>query len=646
MKSRTSFSNLTTFKKDITRFAPVWVLYLIGVLMVLTNSLGYDSYDRVGSDMGNVIMVFSVVNLVYAGVIAMTIFGDLYNTRMCYSLHTLPQRRETLLLSHICAALLFSLVPNILAALYMMLRLESYWFLALYWLLAAELQFLFFLGVATVSALLVGNRFALLAVYAVLNFFSMIIYWVLNTIYLPMLTGVVMDFNIFSKLCPVVDLCSSWEFFSFDRVQTQVFDPYYNEYYTDTFYKYVGLGTGWGYTAILAAIGLVLMGVGVLLYRKRHLESAGDFVAFRKLSPVICVVLTICVGVGFAFVGDAMLGGSYGPWLIVGLIVGYFGSLMLLERRVKVFRVKTFLGFGVLAVALTLSFLAIAFDVFHIESFVPNPDQVQSVTLSNYRATYYSYDYYGNRINVELEDQEDIENVIAAHQDILDRLEEDTKSTYRVTFTYKLKSGRIVKRSYSAPAYGTNYEIIRKYFFTPQQILGYTDWETYVSHVQYLYIDGCEFLLEDYRPILEALRADCEAGNVSTDQIKAEDGHWVELQISEGSLIVYRNLWISPDAEHFAALLKDPAFFMGAGSADELLAGLNWIYVDGRELDAHQAAELIEALYADCKNGTIALGYGTPGKFHVEYHACGNYRILMVTEEAENTLNWYYDNIG
>ena len=37
MKSRTSFSKLTVFKKNITRFAPIWALYFIGLMLVLVD---------------------------------------------------------------------------------------------------------------------------------------------------------------------------------------------------------------------------------------------------------------------------------------------------------------------------------------------------------------------------------------------------------------------------------------------------------------------------------------------------------------------------------------------------------------------------------------------------------------------------------
>ena len=126
MKSRTSFSKLTGFKKDILRFAPVWALYLIGMMLVLFETGSYGSYDHFARNtMPDLVMSFGVVNIINAAVCAAMLFGDLYNTRMCYSLHAMPQRRESWLLSHLSAGVLFSLVPNIVAALFLMPVRES-----------------------------------------------------------------------------------------------------------------------------------------------------------------------------------------------------------------------------------------------------------------------------------------------------------------------------------------------------------------------------------------------------------------------------------------------------------------------------------------------------------------------------------------
>jgi hypothetical protein len=138
---------------------------------------------------------FGIVNIIYAGVIALMVYGDLYNTRMCYSLHAAPLRREGILLSNLATGLSFSTVPNLLAMVYLMTQLEAYWYLALYWLLASTLQFMFFYSLATVSALLTGNRFAMVAMYALFNFVSMLLYGVTQMLYIPMMPGVVVNMD-------------------------------------------------------------------------------------------------------------------------------------------------------------------------------------------------------------------------------------------------------------------------------------------------------------------------------------------------------------------------------------------------------------------------------------------------------------------
>ena len=225
MKSRTSFSKLTIFKKNLTRFAPIWALYLIGMMLVIMESGYYGDFDRYAYHfMGDMVASFGIVNIVYAGVIALALYGDLYNTRMCYSLHTIPIRRDGLLLSNLLAGLCFSVVPNMVVALYMMTRLESYWFLALYWLLATTIQFIFFYGIATVSAMLAGNRVALLAIYALFNFVAMLLYGVTQVLYVPMMYGVVVDAKPFVQFSPCVQLVDGYSYFLFEEYQEVVKD--------------------------------------------------------------------------------------------------------------------------------------------------------------------------------------------------------------------------------------------------------------------------------------------------------------------------------------------------------------------------------------------------------------------------------------
>jgi len=644
MKLKTSFSKLPTFKKDISRFAPIWALYLIGMMLVLFE-VGINSrYDRMARDaMPVLIQAFGIVNLIYAGVIALMLFGDLYNTRMCYSLHTQPARRETLLLNHLAAGVVFSVVPNIVATLFMMTQLEEYWFLALYWLLASTLEFVFFYGIATVSAMLVGNRFAMILVYLGLNFVSMLAYWIISTIYLPSLTGVMLDMDGFTQFCPTVELIRTYDFFQFKTIRIPNPDyPYGPE--TISFYQYEGLSTGWGYLAVLFGVGVVAMGIAMLLYRMRHLESAGDFVAFPKLKQVACVIMTICVTGVFALIGSEIIGDSMVLWIVVGLIIGFFGSLMLLERSLKVFRGKTFLGLALLAVVMFGSFAMIAFDVFGLVRWLPKPVNVESVTISNFRDDGQSGGYYDSRLRINVTDPEKIAEIVTAHRDIIQRLDEEydpNQSLHRVTFTYKLKSGRTVKRTYSAPADGKNYEILLKFFNTPQNVLGYTDWESYVAGMEMISIQGWQIPEPLYGPMLEALKTDCEAGFVGMGLSNAV--YFVELQTRENGIRVYRSLQIMAGAQNTLALMKKPEVILGYDDWDTFVKSpYRYVHAtfDGvdYELEPEQQIALLEALKKDCEAGNVTLDdkYAPVRSWEIQISGDYGHRYIFVSKYAEH----------
>lgn len=648
MKSRTSYSKLTPFKKDIARFAPLWALYLIGMLLVLLDSGSHYAYDRYARNfVAELIPAFSVVNLIYAGVVAAALFGDLYNTKMCYSLHTMPQRREHWLLSHLAAGLLFSLVPNVVTSLLLMIWLKNYWFIALYWLLAVTLQFIFYFGLAALSAMLTGNRFAMLLIYAGFNFVSMLVYALVEVFYVPMLTGVVASMESFTPFCPTWFMLDNLDCFKFNAVE--VYSQEYMGYVT--FYEYAGLGTGWGYMTVIAAIGAGMMGLSFLVYRLRHLESAGDFIAFPKLHGVACLIMTLCVAVVFSLAGELM-GSGYIVWLCVGVVIGYFGSLMLLERRVKVFRPKVFAWFGVLCAAIIASILLISFDVFGIVDWTPKAEQVEYVTLSNYRTTsgyYYDGYYSGSRISVKLEEDEDIDAIITAHQDILDRLDEETDSSHYVVLQYKLSSGRTVTRAYRAPASGVNYSIIQSYLYTPQSVLGYDDWDTFVNNLCYMYLDGQAVPEGLYTAVIEAARLDCENGAITTGY--SNEYCYLDYETKgENGLYFYRSLCVTTRAENLITLMKSPAYIMGYGGAwEDYVDSIYYLIISGGEFSITPPEEewdsLLSAILADCENGNVSIDHYGNGEYSLELCADSESgdivsRWLTFDKEAQNTIDW------
>ena len=505
------------------------------------------------------------------------------------------------------------------------------------WLLATTLQFIFFYGIATVSALLTGNRFAMLLVTAGFNFVSLLLYATVEVIYVPSMVGVVCNEADYFRFSPVVEIFQH-KYFTFTRIETHYKDIYDSTKY---FYQYDGLSDGWGYLAILGVVGVAAMALGFWLYRKRHLESAGDFIAFPKLKGIACVIMTLCITLCFALLGEA-LGDGYGLWLIVGLFIGFFGSLMLLERRLKVFRKNTFLGFAAVGFAVVLSLLAVEWDWFGIESWTPKADQVASVTIADYK-----YEHYGD-ISTKVEDPADIQRIIDAHKDIYSRMDQPSNKHFQVRLEYKLKSGRTVIRYYYAPAVGDGYYTIRSYLYKPKNILGFTDPAAAAQQVSYMYTSFGEVSPMLYEKLLTALQTEANRGKVA---MNGGGTYYVEylLEVEEGETL-HRSLAVTSDAEEVVELMKGPQMLMGYSNWDQFVKTVQQFGINDKRVNQDKKEGLLLAIRQDIEAGCELGGKWVDNcDYVVSYYVAfpngrTDYREFYITEKATNTMKWLRDN--
>lgn len=572
MKLRISCFDKTVFRKDITRFAPLWAIYLIGGLLIMLTNLAELDPQPAAQDLASTIGPFSVINLIYAALCAQLLFGDLYNSRLCNALHAMPLRRETWFITHLVSGLCFSLVPHLIGTALMLPMLSHVAVVGWIWLLGMTLEFLFFFGLAVFSAFCAGNRLAMAAVYAILNFASMIAYWFVTTIYEPLLYGVTIKDEIFALLSPVVQMAGSSKLVIFKYTDSVA---YYNSW------AYQGMGEGWGYLAICAGLGIVFMALALLLYRSRKLECAGDFIAVKSMEPVFAVVFTLCVGCVFAYVGD--LFSHYLLFLIVGLILGWFVGQMLLRRTVRVFQWKTFLKFGILGLALGATLLVTSLDPLGITRWVPERGNVEKVEVTQGRR-YYPL----SSETLHITDPEEVQKVLDAHQDLLDyRYYSANGRSTPITILYTMKDGTQVTRTYTVYAKSEAWDIFRGLYDTPERILGYSHWESFVSIVE-IRLEGmtlrerCKMhiakqvdkgeveqkdmeaeaaaLHETLRAsLLEALKADCEAGHLPQTMVDQNIGYkyWLELERKDGNY--YKHISIYDTAVNTLAWMKEYA---------------------------------------------------------------------------------------
>lgn len=546
MKSRISFFDKTVFRKDITRFAPVWGLYLIGGLLLSMNMIDGGNYGYTAMGLMEGLNGLAIINLIYAAVCAQMLFGDLFNSKLCNALHALPLRRETWFVTHSLAGLSFSLIPNLILSLCFLPMLGEDWFLAFDWLLGMTLEYLFFFGVAALSCMVSGNRVGMAAVYAVINFFSVIIYWFVDTFYAPLLPGLDIRETGFIRFCPAAWIAGELgELAQFDYISD-------SRICTIGRYEYVSLTGGWWYLAILAGLGVVALVLGVLLYRRRKLESAGDLLAFKPLEPVFVVIATLSSGAVFQLVGELFVGNADYIYLAVGIFVGFFSSRMLLERRVKVFRKKNFFGCAAIVAAMGLSLLLTWLDPIGVTRWVPEPEKVQSVTVVD---KYIYSEKYGSDAAVILDDPELIAAVTEAHRHLItEGSNTNMRDSAPVTLIYRMKDGRQIRRHYYYPTGEETTQAITKLFSDPKYVLEYEDWNGFLRGVISAEVDWEHKLTTNQaRQLLEAIRADCEAGRMMQNRDHHAYVGSVRIMKLDGEIY----LDIFDDCEHTVTWLKE-----------------------------------------------------------------------------------------
>lgn len=474
MQSKRSFFNPTLFRKNLSRSWPLWggvtALGALVPLYLLLHLLQYPKTALDGLDMAELLYNAAVYfvpafSFGYAILVAMVVWGYLYSARSVGMMHTLPVDRTGLFITGAASGLAMMLIPYVVVGgLLVVLSLAWGFFSAtavVNTILAVLLMTVLFFGMATFCAMVTGNIFALPAFYLILNFAAPALDFLIMTLARSFIVGLRNDYSgAVEFLSPLVEI--------------------YQNFGVDTNYTYDAMGEyvsrtvtleGLGTVAIYGLVGLVLLGLGWLLYRLRSSESAGDVVAFRWLRPVfrfgVALVFALTTGQalynlfwrGIFYTGEYAQALPMAVCMAIMGVVGYFAASMLLEKTLRVFR-KNWIGAIVTVVVCAAVCFAVEADFFGVESRVPELDEIEYVTMSGGNYLYDQPALYAD------EDPELVERVRALHLAIiadLDRVVEDSYAVFEtrddgsgpwyeyqyVRLEYKLKSGIWVERAYN-----------------------------------------------------------------------------------------------------------------------------------------------------------------------------------------------------
>lgn len=451
MRSKTSFFNSGLCRSLMRRSWPVWTSYFVVLLMMVPGDLmqiverssRYEQtadylFRQLNRSILNAGVNTAILSFVACVLVAMAMYGFMYNNRSTSMYCSLPIRRETVFSTAFFTGLVPMLVVDVIIALICFgifaaqgLDTKNVWM----FLSMALLGNIAFYGMAAFCAVLTGHILILPAVYVVLNVAANLAEMGVEFGRRTLVYGFSGEFY-FEFLSPIVNLAN--------HLNVQ------NQWHRDELGNMVETGVyilnGFEWLVIYAVVGLALAWLGLLIYRRRQMESCGDVVAVSLLKPIFRYCM--CFGVALMFAAFAynalfesfMFGvaeaACYLALCVVGAFIGYFTAEMLMQKTLRVFRGK-WKGFLV-SCAVLLAFVGInEFDLTGYEKRLPAADEIESIHISYYDGCDYNQ-------------PENFDEVLKFHELLISekKLNESANSTQQLNIQYLLKDGSFFSRNY------------------------------------------------------------------------------------------------------------------------------------------------------------------------------------------------------
>lgn len=380
--------------------------------------------------------------------------------------HSIPVRRDTLLATNFLAGLTSIIIPFVgvtaLTAILQIIRFGEHIYFKPYIsfiildCLFAVLTFTLVYSFTTFICVNVGTIFDSFALTCVLGFLPMVVYSICAMIWESMIYGAVINFDNVLLLSPF----------------TFIFQRYiYHDYYaTQIFENISGL--------IMVIIGAIILsavffGAAILCYKRRKSEMAGQTQSQGIFQTIAKAFTAFCGGALFYAIfsnNDS----NFFIWAIAvfagALLIGTIAELIL-SRGVRSL-VKNLKWLATAAAICCAVLLVSYYDLTGYSRWVPKESSIESVDISyngrfetlsdNISYKYGNYDIWGNKEFDEkgsLSQPDSIAVITAAHQMAVQNQPDDSTNTEygdqpthvygHIQLSYKMKSGRVISRSYS-----------------------------------------------------------------------------------------------------------------------------------------------------------------------------------------------------
>lgn len=436
MKLKTSFFDPTLLKKNIGRFAPAWALLLFAQFLAVPMTLLHARTNQMRRLIEEDALACGIaLSFICAIVFAGLLFKYLHKARTAYMMHAFPMTRSCMFLTNAVSGLLFWLIPSLITTLINFLILADNHIyhaagLAFGMLGQWMLMYLCFYGIAVFALMLSGSTIISVISYGALNF----VFYVLPVLFLALVKSYTAGLLVriprsVSYLAPLAGIISS-----------------------------IDSGTEALWLWIYAAVGLALIVLAWVHYLHRHVERAGDAMVYGWSRIAFRVVFTASCTLGLGWILEGIFDDeAYLLYALLGCVLGWFLSTMMVERTVKVFQTrKNWIGCGIGVLALLLLVGGMYYDVLGWQRQVPETEKVESVEIWTYDDTDYDGNSHSDRIT--LTEKDDVDLIREIHENTMKNSREvlPDRDPYRsyyydrntIYIRYHLAGGGTLTRAY------------------------------------------------------------------------------------------------------------------------------------------------------------------------------------------------------
>ena len=454
MKSKISFFNKTIFMKNVTLYWPIWGIYtLISVVMQpglvwLFNNMSYFangySDEMQLRDLMDTLGFYGYVLLIAFGALltGMALYSYMYNNKSANMIHALPVDRTQLYGTTLISGWAFLIVPLLVTALLSTLLCIIYTipgigYVWLWFINAAALAFIAF-SIVSICALFTGH-IVVLPMYAfAVNVISWVVYFLINAVVTTFGFGVTeLGYNaetIAGVFCPIQCFSNNLRW-SYD--------------YSDTG-KITGVSLdGTGYVWMYLVLAVVLYVSAYIIYRKRKIEQAGDFLTVNWVKPIFRGVIAVLGAIyGAMIVREILLDTRLGcgmplfvSLLLVLGVVFYFAADMFIKKSFHVFKKRNWLGCAISCLVVLVSFFGMYGLADKYEKEIPELSELEYAEIR----LGYEITLYGEEAAAILEIQKDI---LEKADYIESQIEAGNRYYNTVQFRFQPKNGGWITRRY------------------------------------------------------------------------------------------------------------------------------------------------------------------------------------------------------